>query len=98
MSGYDSWLESPYYDNEDEESYLEEQIEYYLKNEYNINDPEAVKGAILEDALFRKHWDALNQAIQENDKEKVGLLFMASLFDYFEHMAETRAIASLEYR
>lgn len=98
MSGYDSWLESPYHDNEDEEDYIENQVEYYLDTTYNINEPEVVKTALLNDALFGEHWDALNQAIQENDKAKVGLIFMASIYDYLEGQARSDAIDSLEYR
>lgn len=98
MSGYDSWLESPYHDNEDEEDYIESQVEYYLDTEYNINDPEVVKSALLSDALFGAHWDVLNEAIQANDKTRIGLVFMTSLYDYLEEMARSRAIDSLEYR
>jgi len=88
MKSYDSWLEAPYHEAEDEQDELDEQIAELLNSDYNPDLPENIKEAFLNDAFFGAHWDALVDAIQKNEKAVIGLIITTSIYEYWETRAE----------
>lgn len=95
MSGYDSWLESGAHDGEDEEIRIEEEQARLLAEENNPDDYNNFVEAIAEDCLV-KHWDALEQALQQNDKEKIGLIISSAVYTYWEDKSLEQAQLSEE--
>jgi hypothetical protein len=80
--------EDAYYEPEDEENF-DDEIAELLNGDYNPDLPENIKQAILDDALFGSHWDALVDAIQKNEKTVVGLIIVSSIYEYWEARAES---------
>jgi hypothetical protein len=88
MTKYDNWLESPYDEAEKEQAEFEEKVAELLNGDYSPDLPENIKEAIVDDALFGNHWDALVDAIQRNEKAVVGLIITTCLYEYWETRAE----------
>lgn len=92
--GYDSWLQSGAYDNEDEEIYIEERVIELMKDEYDPSDvghmAEAISEAstddqeIIRDFIERKEWD------------KLGAKLFYMTYDYMEKFAESTAQREVE--
>jgi hypothetical protein len=80
-------MEDRYYEPEDDED-LEEQIAELLNGDYSPDLPENIQEAISDDALYGDHWDTLVEALQKNDKEKIGLIVSTCIYEYWETRAE----------
>ena len=89
MSRYDDWLEQPYNEAEDDQAEFDEQVAELLNGDYNPDLPDNIKEAFLNDAFFGKHWDALVDAIQKNEKAVVGLIINTCIYEYWESRAES---------
>jgi len=76
-----------YYEPEDDEDY-EEEIAELLNGEYNPDLPENIQSAIMDDALFGEHWETLVTALQNNNKELIGLIVSTCIYEYWENKAE----------
>lgn len=77
-----------YYEPEDDEDF-DEQVAELLNGDYNPDLEENIKDAILDDALFGNHWDALVTAIQTNNKEVIGIIVSTCIYEYWESRAES---------
>ena len=77
-----------YYEPEDDEDF-DEQVAELLNGDYNPDLEENIKDAILDDALFGNHWDALVTAIQTNNKEVIGSIVSTCIYEYWESRAES---------
>jgi len=72
MSGYDSWLQSGAYDNEDEEIYIEERVPELMKTEeYDPSDVSHMGEAISE--ASKDDQDIIRDYIEQKDWAKLGL-------------------------
>ena len=88
MKSYDSWLEAPFHEAEDDQQEFEEKVAELLNGDYNPDLPENIKEAFLNDAFFGSHWNALVDAIQKNEKAVVGLVITTCIYEYWESRAE----------
>ena len=78
-----------YYEPEDfDDSEFNEEVVELLNGDCNPDLPENIKDAIMDDALYGEHWDALVEALQKNEKEKVGLIFSTCIYEYWEKFAQ----------
>ena len=88
--GYDNWLMSGAYDNEDEEIYIEERVPELMKTkDYDPSDvghmAEAISEASADDqAIIRDY-------IEQKDWAKLGQKLYVMSYDYMEHFAESAA-------
>jgi len=88
--GYDNWLQSGAYDNEDEEIYIEERVPELMKTEdYDPSDishmAEAISEASADDqAIIRDY-------IEQKDWAKLGQKLYVMSYDYMEHFATSEA-------
>jgi hypothetical protein len=76
-----------YYIPKDDEDF-DEQVAEMLNSEYSPDLPENIKEAFLNDALFGSHWDSLVDALQKNEKERIGLIVSTCIYEYWERKAE----------
>lgn len=81
-------MEDRYYEPEDDEDF-DEQIAELLNGDFNPDLEENIKDAILDDALFGNHWDTLVTALQNNDKNLIGIIVSTSIYEYWEARAES---------
>ena len=81
-------MKDRYYEPEDDEDF-DEQVAELLNGDYNPDLEENIKDAILDDALFGNHWDALVTAIQTNNKEVIGIIVSTCIYEYWESRAES---------
>ena len=81
-------MEDRYYIPEDDDEEFEEAVAELLNGDYNPDLEENIKEAFLNDAFFGLHWDSLVNAIQKNEKEKIGLIISTCLYEYWEDRAE----------
>ena len=95
MSGYDSWLESGADDGLDEQDRIDEEVARLLKEENNPDHYSNFIEAITEDALA-PHCDALEEALQQDDKAKIGLIISAAVYTYWENKSNEEAQLSEE--
>ena len=42
----------------------------------------------MNDAFFGDHWATLVEALQNNEKEKIGLIISTCIYEYWENSAE----------
>ena len=82
-------IEDRYYEPEDpDDEDFDEQVAELLNGDYSPNLPENIQGAIMDDALYGKHWDSLVEALQKNEKEKIGLIVSTCIYEYWENSAQ----------
>ena len=77
-----------YYEPEDDEDF-DEQVAELLNGDYNPDLEENIRDAICDEALFGKHWDTLVTALQNNDKNQIGIIVSTSIYEYWESRAES---------
>lgn len=94
MSGYDSWLQSGAYDNEDEEIYIEERIPELMKEEYDPADTSNMAEAISEASDNDK--ETIRDYIEQKAWDKLGLKLYTMTYDYMEKFAESAAQREVE--
>ena len=88
--GYDNWLMSGAYDNEDEEIYIENRVpELMTTKDYDPSDvshmAEAISEASADDqAIIRDY-------IEQKDWAKLGQKLFYMTYDYMEQFAESEA-------
>ena len=88
--GYDNWLQSGAYDNEDEEIYIENRVPELMRTEdYDPSDvghlAEAISEANADDqAIIRDY-------IEQKDWAKLGQKLYVMSYDYMEHFAQMDA-------
>lgn len=86
------YTEDRYYEPEDpDDEDFDEQVAELLNGDYSPDLPENIMEAFCNDAFFGSHWDTLVEAIQKNEKEKIGLIICTCLYEYWEDSAQ-RAI------
>lgn len=95
MDNYDRWLESGADDGLDEQDRIDEEAARLLKEENNPDDYNNFVSAIAEDALA-PHIEALEEALQKNDKEKIGLIISSAVYTYWEEKSYEEAQLSEE--
>ena len=95
MIGYDRWLESGADDGLDEQDRIDEEQARLLKEENNPDHYANFIEAITEDCLA-SHCDALEEALQQNDKAKIGLIISSAVYTYWENKSLEEAQLSEE--
>lgn len=95
MDKYDRWLESGADDGMDAQDRIEEEASRLMKEENNPDEYYNFVEAISEDALY-EHKDALQDALEKNDKEKIGLIISAAVYTYWEERSQHEAELSEE--
>ena len=76
-----------YYEPEDEEDF-DEEIAELLNGDFSPDLEENIKEAFMNDAFFGDHWATLVEALQNNEKEKIGLIISTCIYEYWENSAE----------
>jgi uncharacterized protein (DUF608 family) len=85
-------IEDRYYEPDDpEDDEFDEQLAELLNGDYSPDLEENIKEAFMNDAFFGDHWATLVEALQNNEKEKIGLIISTCIYEYWENSAE-RAI------
>jgi hypothetical protein len=95
MIGYDRWLMAGADDGMDEQDRIDEEQARLLKEENNPDDYNNFIEAIAEDCLA-SHSDALEEALQQNDKAKIGLIISSAVYTYWENKSLEEAQLSEE--
>jgi hypothetical protein len=95
MDGYDRWLESGADDGADAQDRIDEEVSRLMKEENNPDDYYNFILAISEEALY-EHRDALQDALEKDDKEKIGLILSAAVYTYWEEKSLHEAELSEE--
>jgi hypothetical protein len=90
MDNFDSWLESGADDGLDDQDLINDEITRLMKEENNPDLYHNFIEAISEDCLS-DHKDALEEALAQDDKQKVGLIISSSVFVYWEDKSEKEA-------
>lgn len=80
-------IEDRYYIPEDDDDF-DEQVAELLNGDYNPDLEENIKEAFLNDAFFGSHWDTLVTALQNNNKELIGIIVSTCIYEYWESRAE----------
>lgn len=93
--GYDSWLQSGAYDNEDEEIYIEERVPELMKTEEY--DPSSIShmGEAISEASEADQ-ATIRDYIEQKDWAKLGLKLYVITYDYMEKYAESQAQREVE--
>ena len=88
--GYDSWLMSGAYDNEDEEIYIENRVPELMKtSDYDPSDVSHLAEAISE--ASKDDQDIICDYIEQRDWAKLGQKLYVMSYDYMEHFATSEA-------
>lgn len=88
--GYDSWLMSGAYDNEDEEIYIENRVPELMKTEdYDPSDVSHLAEAISEASAADQ--EIIRDYIEQRDWAKLGQKLYVMSYDYMEKFAEMEA-------
>ena len=88
--GYDSWLMSGAYDNEDEEIYIEERVpELMATKDYDPSDVSHMAEAISEASAADQ--EIIRDYIEQRDWAKLGQKLYVMSYDYMEKFAEMEA-------
>jgi len=95
MDNYDRWLMAGADDGMDEQDRIYEEQARLLKEENNPDDYNNFIEAITEDCLV-PHCDALEEALQKDDKAKIGLIISAAVYTYWEEKSLEEAQLSEE--
>jgi hypothetical protein len=95
MSGYDSWLQSGAYDNEDEEIYIENRVPELMKEEeYDPSDISHMGEAIAQ--ATDADQETIRDYIEQKDWAKLGLKLYVMTYDYMEGYAQVTAQREVE--
>jgi hypothetical protein len=95
MSGYDSWLQSGAYDNEDEEVYIEERVPELMKTEdYDPADVSHMGEAIAQ--ASKDDQEIIRDYIEQKDWAKLGQKLYVMTYDYMEGYAQATAQREVE--
>jgi hypothetical protein len=93
--GYDNWLQSGAYDNEDEQIYIEERVPELMKTEdYDPSDISHMSEAISE--ASQADQETIRDYIEQRDWAKLGQKLYVMSYDYMEHFAESKAQREVE--
>jgi hypothetical protein len=93
--GYDNWLQSGAYDNEDEQIYIEERVPELMKTEdYDPSDISHMSEAISE--ASQADQETIRDYIEQKDWAKLGLKLYVMSYDYMEKYAESAAQREVE--
>lgn len=93
--GYDSWLQSGAYDNEDEEIYIEERVpELMQTKDYDPSDTSHMGEAIAEASAVDQ--ETIRDYIEQKAWDKLGLKLYCMTYDYMEKFAEAQAQREME--
>jgi len=95
MDNYDRWLMAGADDGMDEQDRIDEEQARLLKEENNPDDYNNFIEAITEDCLA-PHCDALEEALKQDDKAKIGLIISAAVYTYWEKKSLEEAQLSEE--
>ena len=88
--GYDNWLQSGAYDNEDEEIYIEERVpELMTSKDYDPADVSHMAEAISE--ASKDDQETIRDYIEQKDWAKLGLKLYVITYDYMEQYAQAQA-------
>lgn len=90
MNKYDAWQEAPYHSQDLMDEKIEQRVCELLHGELNPDLFDNFQEAIIEEALY-KHRDAIEEALQKNDKATLGLLVQSAVFTYWEDKATAQA-------
>jgi hypothetical protein len=95
MSGYDSWLQSGAYDNEDEEIYIEERVPELMKEkEYDPADVSHMGEAIAQ--ASKDDQEIIRDYIEQKDWAKLGQKLFYMTYEYMEGYAQATAQREVE--
>ena len=95
MSGYDSWLQSGAYDNEDEEVYIEERVPELMKTEeYDPADVSHMGEAIAQ--ASKDDQEIIRDYIEQKDWAKLGQKLFYMTYEYMEGYAQATAQREVE--
>jgi len=82
-------IEDRYYEPQDpDDTEFDEEIVELLNGDYSPDLEQNIHEAFCNDAFFGKHWDTLVEAIQKNEKEKIGLIITTCIYEYWEDSAQ----------
>jgi hypothetical protein len=88
--GYDNWLQSGAYDNEDEEIYIENRVPELMRTEdYDPGLVHHLAEAISE--ASKDDQDIIRDYIEQSDWAKLGQKLYVMSYNYMEHFAESEA-------
>ena len=88
--GYDNWLQSGAYDNEDEEIYIENRIPELMRTEgYDPSLVHHLAEAISE--ASKDDQDLIRDFIEQKAWDKLGLKLFYMSYEYMEKFAESEA-------
>ena len=95
MSGYDSWLMSGAYDNENEEIYMENRVpELMTEEDFDPSDIAHISEAISEaDETEQK---IIRECIQTADWRRLGERIYQITYNYMEEFAQSAARREIE--
>ena len=88
--GYDNWLQSGAYDNEDEEIYIEERVpELMATKDYDPSDVSHMAEAISEASAIDQ--ETIRDFIERKEWDKLGAKLFYMSYEYMEHFAQMEA-------
>ena len=88
--GYDNWLQSGAYDNEDEEIYIEERVpELMATKDYDPSDVSHMAEAISEASAIDQ--ETIRDFIERKEWDKLGAKLFYMTYEYMEKFAESEA-------
>ena len=95
MSGYDSWLQSGAYDNEDEEIYIENRVPELMHTEdYDPSDVSHLGEAIAQ--ASENDQEVIRDFIERKEWHKLGAKLFYMTYEYMEKYAESQAQREVE--
>jgi len=93
--GYDNWLQSGAYDNEDEEIYIEERVpELMATKDYDPSDVSHMAEAISEASAIDQ--ETIRDFIERKEWDKLGAKLFYMTYEYMEKYAEAAAQREVE--
>lgn len=95
MSGYDSWLQSGAYDNEDEEIYVEGRVPELMKTEdYDPSNVSHMGEAIAQ--ASENDQEVIRDFIERKEWHKLGAKLFYMTYEYMEEFATSEAQREVE--
>jgi predicted nucleotidyltransferase len=93
--GYDSWLQSGAYDNEDEEIYIEERVPELMRTkDYDPSDVSHMAEAISEASAIDQ--ETIRDFIERKEWDKLGAKLFYMTYEYMEKYATNEAQREVE--
>jgi len=93
--GYDNWLMSGAYDNEDEEIYIEQRVPELMRTkDYDPADVSHMAEAISEASAIDQ--ETIRDFIERKEWDKLGAKLFYMSYEYMEHFAESKAQREVE--